>query len=68
MNAKLIVHIGLPKTGTTTLQKYYFPFVKNAIYHGVYQPRKEMHQSNSVLYKRLMDVSRGGGARLIGHC
>jgi hypothetical protein len=31
---KIILHIGFPKTGTTTLQKHYFPFLaKSGSYH-----------------------------------
>ena len=40
---ELIVHIGMPKTATTTLQKIYFPLVakenQHIEYHGVFQPR-----------------------------
>jgi hypothetical protein len=32
----LILHIGLPKTGTTTLQKTIFPYTEDAIYFGRY--------------------------------
>lgn len=38
--ASIYIHIGLPKTGTTTLQKSFFQSLKNFDYQGVYQPRR----------------------------
>lgn len=39
---RIYIHIGLPKTGTTTLQKDFFPYVDSSNYEylGVIQPRK----------------------------
>jgi hypothetical protein len=37
--ATIYLHIGLPKTATTTLQKDFFPFCENMKYLGVFQPR-----------------------------
>lgn len=49
MNGKVIVHIGLPKTATTTLQTQFFPALadnyKNILYTGVHQPRSQDEQS-----------------------
>jgi hypothetical protein len=38
--SRLIIHIGLPKTGTTTLQQDVFPHFTGT-YLGVFQPREE---------------------------
>ncbi|WP_340111707.1 hypothetical protein [Maribellus mangrovi] len=50
--SKIIVHIGLPKTATTTLQKEFFPNLdsEEILYAGIYQPRS-VNQRN--LYKEL---------------
>lgn len=52
MSGKIIVHIGLPKTATTTLQIDFFPGFSsmNVHYIGVVQPRSTQ-QSN--VYKKL---------------
>jgi len=34
MSKQIILHIGYPKTGTTTLQKKFFPFLENTFYLG----------------------------------
>jgi len=49
LTGKIIVHIGLPKTATTTLQSDFFPvFVNDFIeYWGVCQPRGKRGQSNA---------------------
>jgi hypothetical protein len=47
---KLFVHIGLTKTGTTTLQQYYFPFIDTFHYSGVNQPRGKSSKSNDATY------------------
>lgn len=39
---KIFIHIGLPKTGTTTLQKEYFPYITSFYYSGVNQPRENV--------------------------
>ena len=52
--AKLFVHIGLPKTATTSLQIDLFPRInqERLIYLGVYQPReKEQKQIYKYFYK-----------------
>jgi hypothetical protein len=43
MSGKIFVHIGLPKTATTTLQAEFFPSIANKeiVFLGVYQPRSE---------------------------
>ena len=46
----LINHIGLPKTGTTTLQMDLFPQL-DCIYLGVKQPREE---EQDALYSKFM--------------
>lgn len=55
---KILVHIGLPKTATTTLQQQVFPTVAQAtsglIYCGVKQPRGE--QESTGLYRVFMDA------------
>lgn len=33
-NKKIIIHVGLPRTGTTFLQKEFFPKIKNAFVYG----------------------------------
>jgi len=53
---KLILHIGLPKTGTTSLQQDIFPNL-SCIYLGVKQPR-ELHQNS--FYERLMKYVKHG--------
>lgn len=48
MTGKIIVHIGLPKTATTTLQKQFFPVLadnyKDFLYLGVLHPRSKDRQ------------------------
>lgn len=48
MNGRIFVHIGLPKTATTTLQTQLFPAISSEEihYHGVIQPRQENLQDN----------------------
>lgn len=58
---KLFIHIGLPKTGTTTLQRYYFPFIDTFHYCGVHQPRKEQRHQNDRTYRQVMQYVNGGG-------
>ena len=61
MNGKVFVHIGLPKTATTTLQIDYFPNLQSERikYIGVYQPR---HSKQTDEYKTFCDaVNTGGG-------
>ena len=51
MSGKLFVHIGLPKTATTTLQTVVFPTVAvdEIRYLGVFQPRKAITQNELYL-------------------
>lgn len=46
MSGKIFVHIGLPKTATTTLQTDFFPQLSDSgvTYIGVKQPREEVSQ------------------------
>lgn len=57
--AKVYLHIGLPKTATTSLQIDYFPFVSDEeyFYAGVNQPRKS---NSSELYYLLNQVVATG--------
>lgn len=43
MTARLLIHIGLPKTATTTLQAQYFPSLgeRGCLYLGTFQPRDQ---------------------------
>ena len=56
---KLFVHIGLPKTGTTTLQQYYFPFIDTFQYAGVNQPRRKSSKDNDISYRHIMNFVNG---------
>lgn len=51
MPNQVYVHIGLPKTATTTLQLDYFPYVNNDQYQylGVFQPREKQVQDSLVV-------------------
>ena len=53
---KLILHIGLPKTGTTSLQQDIFPNL-SCNYLGVKQPRELLQNS---FYERLMEFIKTG--------
>nr|WP_299239819.1 sulfotransferase [uncultured Halomonas sp.] len=53
----IYIHVGLPKTGTTALQKHFFPNLKNTRYLGVEQPRDT---ANSNIYKVFQSYSIGG--------
>ncbi|QTP55377.1 hypothetical protein HNO51_12190 [Billgrantia sulfidoxydans] len=53
----IYIHVGLPKTGTTALQKHFFPRLKNSRYLGVSQPRGT---ANSNIYKAFQIYSIGG--------
>lgn len=57
---RIIVHIGLPKTATTTLQMDVFPMLKNenVDYVGVYQPRVSGHQ-DSFFFRFVKALSDG---------
>jgi hypothetical protein len=48
MSGQIFVHIGLPKTATTTLQTDVFPAlcIEGVQYHGVFQPRNENKQND----------------------
>lgn len=48
--SKIIIHIGLPKTATTSLQISFFPKLNDQriFYVGVHHPRKE---NNNYLYR-----------------
>lgn len=50
--ARIFVHIGLPKTATTTLQKDVFPHLNSKVlYLGICQPRTK---PQSLLYERII--------------
>lgn len=54
MSRKIFVHIGLPKTATTTLQSTYFPNFESSSgfeYTGVFQPRGS--KKEATVYKSL---------------
>jgi len=56
--AKVFIHIGLPKTATTTLQTDVFPHLDNSIFYvGVHQPRSSY---KSDLYVKFMKSIRYG--------
>lgn len=81
MNGKIFVHIGLPKTATTTLQMDFFPALQGETIHylGVIQPRNIRVQENlyiavceAISSGLLIDEARGNlkaalssGSRLI---
>lgn len=60
MVGKLFVHIGLPKTATTTLQTEFFPSFacKGISYLGVFQPRDSVSQTH--LYLRIYEAVTHG--------
>jgi hypothetical protein len=59
MAGKIFVHIGLPKTATTTLQTDFFPVIAigDITYLGVYQPRETRHVQ---LYTDIYDAIKNG--------
>jgi len=59
--SRIIVHIGLPKTATTSLQQDLFPRLAHGslLYLGVYQPR-QAHQQNR-LFQEFCEVVNGMG-------
>ncbi|MDX1695600.1 MAG: hypothetical protein R3208_17680 [Ketobacteraceae bacterium] len=60
MPKRVYVHIGLPKTATTTLQLDYFPHVNNDeyFYLGVFQPRAQKVQDP--LFLQIISAARSG--------
>lgn len=60
MSNKVYVHIGLPKTATTTLQVDYFPYVNNDEYQylGVFQPRSQKVQEP--MFRQIVSAIRLG--------
>lgn len=61
MSRKIYLHIGLPKTATTTLQSSFFPKVERNdgfIYVGVFQPRGTKKETR--IYKSLCDAVYNG--------
>jgi len=63
---KIYVHIGLPKTATTTLQANLFPLL-NVIYAGTHQPRDGNKKSSlyGLFYSAIIDGSGLQGARQV---
>lgn len=61
MPDRVYVHIGLPKTATTTLQLDYFPHVNNDEYQylGVFQPRGQ--EAPDLLFTKVISAARSGG-------
>jgi hypothetical protein len=59
MSGKIFVHIGLPKTATTTLQMDFFPAISRdgITYLGVYQPR---YASQEPLYEGTCEAIKSG--------
>lgn len=55
MSGRILVHIGLPKTATTTLQTQYFPTLTsgNSRYLGVLQPRERRQDE---LFRKLSNA------------
>ena len=41
MKQKIYIHIGYPKTGTTTLQKHFYPHIADVNYLGIYSNRRD---------------------------
>ena len=63
--SKLYIHVGLPKTATTTLQESFFSNIdeKIACYAGVFQPRSNLQ---SDIYNKFIDaVSFGSNIGLL---
>lgn len=60
MKGKIFVHIGLPKTATTTLQADFLPRIAegNIEYLGVCQPRESKEQQK--VYQKFMAATRSG--------
>lgn len=60
MPNRVYVHIGLPKTATTTLQLDYFPHVNNDEYQylGVFQPRGQ--KVSDPLFVQVISAARSG--------
>ncbi len=60
---KIICHMGLPKTGTTSLQNAFFAAREKLWDHGVYYPdggaARENHKLLTVLYKPDAEVTNG---------
>jgi len=48
MRRKIFVHIGLPKTATTSLQRDMFPRLDHLEYAGVYSPRSWEFDTNTI--------------------
>ncbi|MCC4288870.1 sulfotransferase domain-containing protein [Vreelandella aquamarina] len=61
---KIFVHIGLPKTGTTTLQKNFFPNIDTFDYCGVHQPRVQQKKNNNPVYNNIMQYVNSGAGSL----
>lgn len=62
MTGKIVVHIGLPKTATTTLQTEIFPALasENIVYGGVFQPRND-HRQNEIYQIFYESIDSGKG-------
>lgn len=60
---KIICHMGLPKTGTTSLQNAFFSAREKLLEHGVYYPdggaARENHKLLTALYKPASEVTNG---------
>lgn len=62
MSGRIFVHIGLPKTATTTLQMECFPALSGEQIHylGVFQPRQE--SKNEDLYTKICETASTGSS------
>jgi hypothetical protein len=61
LQSKIVIHVGLPKTATTSLQTGLFPYISKEYveYLGVFQPRGTKNEHE--LYSVLVGYIRNGG-------
>jgi len=55
----VILHLGLPKTGTTTLQQHFFPHLDAVNYFGVLQPRQHNGSASFNALKSFVVFGKG---------
>ena len=54
VKGEIIIHVGYPKTGTTTLQKHFFPFIDEIDYLGKFDDEGSMFSFNKNMINELI--------------
>ena len=53
MKKKIFIHVGYPKTATTTLQKHFYPKIEEINYLGIFDNQRENHVLGEKFFNKL---------------